>query len=110
MSRKKQIEREKDLHITLDKVKRSDSHVSETTAENSTESTGSIECRRVHLDLARLTWSRNHEVGPGGSDFQIGSRRNGGGGRSRVEHLLERQGFGGGGRGVEEGRDQRVAA
>lgn len=101
----------KDLHITLDKVKRGNRRVSETTAENSTDRTSTIEGRRVHLDLTRLTWSRNHEVGPGRYDFQIGSRRRGCGGRwGRVEHVLERQGFCGGRRGVEKGRDQRVAA
>ena len=45
-------EEERDLHITLDKVKRSDGHVSEATAEDSTSSTGSIEGGRVELDLA----------------------------------------------------------
>lgn len=51
-----------DLHITFDEVKRSDGRVSETAAEDSTEGTGGVEFRRVHLDLAWLARRWNQEV------------------------------------------------
>ena len=50
------------LHITLDKVKRSNSRMSKSTAKNTTNSTSTIESRRVHLDLfPRLTRRRDHK-------------------------------------------------
>lgn len=80
-----------DLHITLDEVKRSNGHVSESTAEYTAGGAGSIESRRVHLDLPkRLLRSRNHHppaaVGGGGR----GSGGRGGGGGAGVEDLVER--------------------
>jgi hypothetical protein len=55
--------KESDLHIALDKVERSDGRVSETTAENTSGSTGGVEGRRIHLDLpARLVRCRNDDV------------------------------------------------
>lgn len=54
-----------DLHITLDKVKRSDGHVSKATAENTTGGTGGIKCGGVHLYLhPRLARRRHDEVLP----------------------------------------------
>ena len=50
---------ESDLHIALDEIDRSDGHVSETIAENTAGSTGGVEGRRVHLDLAGLARRRN---------------------------------------------------
>ncbi|MFS8032625.1 hypothetical protein Hanom_Chr17g01559921 [Helianthus anomalus] len=51
------------LHVTFHKIKRSNSHMSETTAEDTTSSTSSVKLRRVHLDLSkRLTRSRNHQL------------------------------------------------
>lgn len=50
-----------DLHIAFDEIKRSNSHVSESTAQYSTNSTGGVELRRVHLDLPeRFIRSLNH--------------------------------------------------
>lgn len=96
-----------DLHIALDEIKRSDGHVSETTAEDSTGSTSSVEGRRVHLDLlGGLGRSRDDETLGLRDGVDIGVEA-GGGGRGGVKHLLEAKGFGGG-RGVEEARDQRV--
>ena len=46
-----------DLHIALNEVKRSDGHVSKTTAEDSTGRTGGVVCRRVQLYLAS-PWRR----------------------------------------------------
>lgn len=62
-----------DLHITLDEVKRSDGHVSETTAQYSSKSTSSVELWRVHLDLAGLGRSRNHK-GLGVKIFRLSHR------------------------------------
>ena len=50
---------ELNLHIALDKIERSDSHVSETTAKNTVGGTGGVEGWRVHLDLVRFAWCRN---------------------------------------------------
>jgi len=44
------------LHIALDKIKRSDSHVSESTAKNPTSSTSQIISWWEHLYLLRRCW------------------------------------------------------
>lgn len=50
------------LHITLDKIERSEGGVSETTAEASTEGTGSVESRGIHLQfLGGVSGRRNGE-------------------------------------------------
>lgn len=96
-----------DLHIAFDEVKRSDGHVSETTAENSSYSTSSIEGRRVHLDLVgRFGRRRNDKALCLRDCFHIRCEA-GAGARSGVEHLLQRKSFGRR-RGVEEARDQSL--
>ena len=96
---------ESDLHIALDKIKRSDGHVSETTAKNIAGSTGDVEGRWVHLDLAGLTQRRNDEVPGRRRDAVVGACWS-----SSTEHgIVKTEGFvqGGddGGRGVKEARD-----
>ena len=74
------------LHITLDEVKRSNGHVSEATAEDTAGGACCVEGRRVHLDLAGLAGSWNHE--PAAAARSGGGRRGRGGGRGG-ENLLE---------------------
>lgn len=76
--------------------------MSKTAAENSTNRTGGVELRRVHLDLSWLVRSRNHEAAAGSR-----SRRRRTGMRG---HFMEIQGLGGErGRAVEEGGHERLA-
>lgn len=106
-----------DLHITLDKVKGSDGHVSKTAAEDSTSGTRGIECWRVHLDpLPRLAGRGNHEGFPLEHRGWSRSRRFRGwfrvwwcesSVRVSAEHLKQRQGSRWG-RGVEEVGDERL--
>ncbi|MBS2599698.1 hypothetical protein KFY57_26560, partial [Salmonella enterica subsp. enterica serovar Typhimurium] len=65
-------------HVTFDEIERSDGHVSETTAEETTKGTGSIELRGVHLDLSRFVrcWNEEALIGRGQNigGFGSGSR------------------------------------
>ena len=82
--------------------------MSETTAENTAGGTGGVEGRRVHLDLAGLARRRNDEVPGRRRDAAVGACW-----CSSTKHgLVKSEGFvrggDGGGRGVEEARDQRL--
>ena len=82
--------------------------MSETIVENTADGTGGVEGRRVHLNLAGLTQRRNDEVPSRRQDAVVGACWS-----SRIEHGLVKiegfvQGGDGGGRGVEEARDQRL--
>lgn len=92
------------LHITLDEIERSDSHMSKAAAEYPADRTRGVELGREHLNLAWLAWSRNHEG-------LVRSRRR----RSHCEvigiccHLFQRKGSGSECGGVKEVGDERLA-
>lgn len=102
----KKMRGSEDLHIALDEVKRGDGHVSETAAEDASEGTGSVEGRRVHVDLlGGLAGRGNHDalLGLPGGGCEVVCGGHG------VEHPLQGQSLGGGGGGVEVARDQGLA-
>ena len=92
---------ESNLHIAFNQIERSNSHMRETTAENPTKSTSSVERRRVQLNLLRrLTRGRNNK----------GLRRRGNRIKSgwRLKHLLNRQSASGRRWRIKEAGDQRL--
>lgn len=96
-------EMEKYLHITLDEIKRSNGHVSETTAKNPSRGTCRVISWGEHRNLPRLARSRNHEI-LGCSSIRRSQRQ----GRIpvrqsvHVKELLRRR------RCVEEARNERL--
>ena len=58
--RKDRNEKEKNLHVALDEIERSDGHVGEATAEDATGTACSVVSRRKHADA--LLGCRDHNI------------------------------------------------